>query len=193
MNSSIDFSKIKPVRLEGGGFLRGAHHPHCDRHHNHLIWIMGHPLCLGCTCMYSGMVVGLGISLVLPWSSMPFELWLLFHLLLLIPTSLQPWIQKKLYKITSRFLLGICVSSYFLSGLVLISPPYSEWIFRVSVLAFYLIASRFLRFIRNRYTYNPCDDCPLGVFPTCDWNLPRLMRENEDIDLSIMINQKAQN
>jgi uncharacterized membrane protein len=190
--SQIDFSKLKPVTLGGGGFLRGAHHPHCERHHNHLLWVWGHPLCLGCTCMYSGIIIGLPLTLTVEWSFVAVEVWFFSHLLLLLPTLIQPRIQKKLYKIVARFMLGLGVSSYILSGLLLISPPFSVWAFRISILIFFVFLHRLLKYIRNRYTYNPCSDCPLGTFPTCDWNLPRLLSENPDIELFTTINESLQ-
>jgi len=193
MESNIDFSKLKPVRLGGGGFLRGAHHPHCDRHYNHLLWFFGHPLCLGCTCMYSGIFFGIPFALLVQWSSITFIHWLFFHLFLLIPTFLQPWIQKKLFKMVARFLLGISISSYLISGLFLIEPPIFIWIFRVLIVIFFALTHRLLLFVRNRYTYSPCDDCPLGTFPTCDWNLPRLLAENPDIDLFATIKAGLEN
>jgi len=190
--SQIDFSKLKPITLDGGGFLRGAHHPHCERHHNHLLWVFGHPLCLGCTCMYSGIIFGLPLTLILPWSSATVEMWFTLHLVLLLPTFIQPKFQKKSFKITARFLLGLSSASYLLSGLFLISPPFSIWVFRISILIFFVLLHRFLKYIRNRHTYDPCSDCPLGAFPTCDWNLPRLLNENPDIELFATINEQLQ-
>lgn len=177
----------------GGGFLWGAHHPHCDRHHNHLIWLFGHPVCLGCTCMYSGTALGLAFSLIIEWSTVSFTLWMLLHFLILMPTFVQPWFQWKPYKIVARLLLGMGISTYLITGLILITPPFSVWIFRLTLLVVFGLLYYSLRAIRNRYTYNPCDDCPLGVFPTCDWNLPRLLRENPDVELLATINQSIQN
>lgn len=186
--NAIDFSQIKPIPIVGG-FLRGAHHPHCERYYNHLLWFRGHPLCLGCTCIYSGMLLGLALVFIINWTSVSLVMWILSHLIALVPTIVQPWFQWKPYKIMARLILGISISTYWVSGMLLMNPPFSVWIFRFWVLMIFIILYYGLRAIRNRYTYNPCDDCPLGVFPTCDWNLPRLLNENADIDLLETINE----
>jgi uncharacterized membrane protein len=174
--------QMKPLPL-GGGFLRWAHHPHCDRYSNHLLWIGEHPFCLGCTCMYSGMLSGVILTTFLEWSTVQFEGWVALHLILLLPTIIQPWFQNKTFKIISRFTLGFNIASYFVSGLLLISPPFSVWLFRALVVIMFLIGQRLIKHIRNHYTYNPCSDCPLGSFPTCEWNLPRLLEANPEFGM----------
>lgn len=172
--------------LNNGGYLRGAHHPHCDRHHNHLIWIAGHPLCLGCTCMYSGIAIGIPLALVIDWSPFSFPMWIIFHWALLLPTILQFKIQKKFFKMTSRFFLGVGSSLYFVSGLIFINPPFSEWVFRFTVILTFIVFYRVLKQFRERYSKSPCDNCPLGQFPTCEWNLPRLL-DNDDTSLLLEV------
>lgn len=179
--ANLDYLR-SPKPLSGGGFLRGAHHPHCERYYNHLIWIAGHPLCLGCTCMYTGIVVGVPLVFAISWSSLTVGNWILLHLMLLIPTILQIRIQIKVFKIVSRFILGVNISLYLIGGLIFVQPSMDRWFFRTSVLVAFLIVYRLIRQLRNRYTKQPCDDCPLGYFPTCEWNLPRLLAENTDTE-----------
>lgn len=181
--ANIDFSKLEPVPISSGGFLKWAHHPHCDRHHNHLIWFLGHPYCLGCICMYSGMIVGLPLAFVVEWSIVPFVIWLAFHHILLIPTMIQPWFQKKWFKISSRLVLGINITSFLLTGCLYVSPSFSVWIFRLGIVMYFILMRRLLRVIRNRNTYDPCSDCPLGTFPSCEWNLPRLLHANQNVEV----------
>lgn len=188
--AKIDFRKYKPIPISSGGFLRGAHHPHCDRHNNHLIWVLRHPFCLGCTCMYSGMVVGLPLTFLVSWSATPILTWFIIHQVLLVPTLIQPWFQKKWFKIISRLLLGVAITSYIVSGLFLISPSVSIWLFRCTVVILFVMVRYMLKAIRNRYTYDPCSDCPLGTFPSCEWNLPRLLGENPDIQLFATLNEQ---
>lgn len=180
-NGKTTLRQIKPLPL-GGGFLRGAHHPHCDRYSNHLLWIRGRPFCLGCTCMYSGIAGGTISALLVNWSSFRIEGWIALHLLLLIPTFVQPWLQNKTFKVFARFMLGVTTASYFVSGILFANPPFSEWLFRLSVVIMFLIGYRALKSIRNRYTYSPCSDCPLGSFPVCEWNLPRLLQTNPEFE-----------
>jgi len=171
----------KIQKLHGSSCRLGAHHPHCRRHHNHLIWFFGHPLCLGCTCMYSGIFTGALLAWNTDWFSISFFSWVGIHLLPIIPTALQPWIQIKPFKIMARSLLGVSVGSYVLSGLFLYRGIFQPWIFRLLVIAAFLICCKALVALRLLRPNNPCTSCPLGVYPTCEWNLPRLLANNDDL------------
>jgi hypothetical protein len=169
-----------PKYLNGSNFLWGSHHPHCDRHNHHLIWIFNHPFCLGCTCMYSGIAIGCLTYPLINWISISIWLWIPIHLTLLIPTLFQPWVQRKSYKIFARTTLGFCISSYLISGLFQIKAPFelNPWVFRLAVLVAFILGIKLLTNIRKRKLNDPCQNCPLGVFPTCEWNLPRLLKHN---------------
>jgi hypothetical protein len=184
-NFETVISKSEP--LMGADFLWGAHHPHCSRYDHHLLWIGGHPLCLGCTCVYLGMAIGTASIFAVQWSIISFVPWVLIHLALLVPTVLQPWIQKKVYKILSRTMLGICIASYLISGLFLINPSHFIPLFQLLVILAFVIGLRVLKIIRDRYAKEPCEDCPLGFYPTCEWNMPRLLGENNNLDLIIAL------
>ena len=171
----------------GGGLLRFAHHPHCDRHIHHLIWVKGRPLCLGCTSMAIGVPIGLAAAAVIPWASVSLPLWIIGHALFVAPTAAQPLIQKKSFKIAARVLLGATSSSYFLSGLILKSYFSNEWLWRACVLLAFAAGFWTLYVWRQKRINNPCETCPLGAFPTCDWNMPRLLAQNSQDPLWIKI------
>ena len=169
----------------GGAFLRGAHHPHCERHRHHLLWVRGRPLCLGCTVMAIGIAFSVVWAFVLPpLTPLP---WIAVHLILLIPTAMQPYVQKKPFKVVARGLLGLAAGSFWLTGI----PTLRVWasaplVVLAMTLAFgvgYLVLMR----LRQRWTRDPCDGCPHGRYPTCDWNLPRLLAAAPDEDLVIAI------
>ena len=172
----------------GGGLLRFAHHPHCDRHIHHLIWVKGRPLCLGCTSMAIGVPIGLAAAAVIPWAGVSLPLWIIGHALFVAPTAAQPLIQKKSFKIAARVLLGATSASYFLSGLVLQSYFANVWLWRACVLLAFSIGFLILYKWRQKRIDNPCETCPLGIFPTCDWNMPRLLAQNNQDPLWIQIN-----
>lgn len=161
--------------LPGSSFLRGAHHPHCERHANHLLHFRGRPLCLGCCCMWSGVFVGVLTSwawLHLAHSSL--VQWILIHVALVGPTCVQPWLQRKPFKVLARFALGFACATWFLGAWIHRTP----WPATVETLAYCLVFAivfRALTTIRERVSKSPCDTCPLGVYPTCSWNLPRLL------------------
>jgi hypothetical protein len=171
----------------GGGFRRFAHHPHCDRHIHHLIWIKGHPLCLGCTSMAVGVPLGLAVAAVIPWSSISLPLWIIGHALFVAPTAVQPLIQKKSFKIAARVSLGAVSASYFLSGLALQSYFSNTWLWRACVLLAFSTGFLVLYKWRQKRINDPCETCPLGNFPTCDWNMPRLLEQNSHDPLWIKI------
>lgn len=165
----------------GGAFLWGAHHPHCDRHFNHLLWIAGHPLCLGCGCLYSGIFVGLFIGPLL--GNIGFESWIALHGALVAPTAIQPFLQAKLFKIVARTLLGVATSSYWLSGVLFTEFPVPRLTAVLMMAIAFAIVLAGLTGLRRRFPADPCRDCPLGRYPTCEWNLPRLLGPIGDAEL----------
>lgn len=101
--------------------------------------------------------------------------WVALHLCLILPTAIQPFFQKKLFKIISRLLLGIGISSYFINGLINLTPPLNIWAFRFLLICAFLAVYQSLSLLREKYKKDPCKTCPLGRYPLCDWNMPRIM------------------
>jgi hypothetical protein len=128
--------------------------------------------------MYSGALVGLAAVGLIDWSRVAFPLWLAAHLLGVAPTALQPLVQKKPFKAAARFLLGASSASYLVSGLFLQTYLVGNWTWRALVAGAFGAAFAGLQAWRRRRLDDPCATCPQGYFPTCDWNLPRLLREN---------------
>jgi hypothetical protein len=176
-SSASSLSRRIPVVIRAGCYLTGAHHPHCARYEHHLLWIAGRPLCLGCTCACIGLVVGISTFLVVPWQRVSVVQWIGWHLLTLVPTVLQPWARVKWFKIVARALLGMTVSSYWLSGLFVVRSPLHSSLWFALLIAAFVGGYRALRALRNAHADDPCRACPEGVFPTCTWNLPRLLAD----------------
>ena len=183
---SAQFATANPISIKGvkvafglgGGLLRFAHHPHCDRHLHHLIWLKGRPFCLGCMAMGAGIPFGVLAALLISWSHVPIYVWIIGHGVLVVPTALQPFIQKKAYKIFARTLLGVSTASYLVSGLFQRAYFESIWLWHGSVVIAFAVGFLALYKWRQKRSNNPCDDCPLGQFPTCEWNMPRLLSQN---------------
>src|SRR5665647_1992970 len=95
--------------------------------------------------------------------------------------------QKKSFKIAARVLLGAASASYFLSGLFLQNYFSNAWIWRSCVLLAFATGFLILYKWRQKRINNPCETCPLGTFPTCDWNMPRLLAQNSQDLLWIKI------
>ena len=170
--------KVSSTAL-AGAYLPGAHHPHCDRYYHHLIWVARRPLCLGCTSVAVGALLGFLSLAVVPWTNATVGDWILAHLILLVPTAVQPWLQRKLFKIVARGLLGAAAVSYWVSGALLLGVPLPKPVWFVLMLVAFGIAYQTLRRLRTSRKHDPCASCPEGVYPTCNWNLPRLLAQTE--------------
>jgi hypothetical protein len=170
-----------------GEYLPGAHHPHCDRYNHHLIWVGQRPLCLGCTSIAAGVVLGLISLILVPWTKATTALWMIGHLALVAPTALQPLFQRKSFKIFARGLLGAATASYWISGAVLLAPPLPRWLWVASMFGAFMFGYKLLTSLRAARRNDPCAACPEGIYPTCNWNLPRLLTQgNYDIELNTL-------
>lgn len=164
MTSNL-FDKLKLNRSQ---YWFIAHHPVCDRYSNHLIFIKGYPFCLGCTFMYLGVLFGVVVVNLIPWNTVSFATSLSCHLLLLLPTAIQPWIQYKFFKKIARFILGVTISSYLISSIFYIALPFTGWLYYPLVFTTFGALSLCLIFLRNRFTKNPCRTCPTDICLKCD-------------------------
>jgi hypothetical protein len=128
--------------------------------------------------MAMGLVAGLLLVVVSGVHRLGALPWLILHVVLVGPTALQPWLQWKPYKITARTLLGVGTTTWligsFLAARTKTIPHGFEIV--VSILVFMTMA-RLLWWLRERRSLSPCTKCDLGSYPTCTWNLPRLLAE----------------
>lgn len=177
--------------LPGSAFLPGAHHPHCPRHQHHLLWFGTRPLCLGCTCMAAGFFVGACTTCAVLPTEIAFLPWIMLHVALVVPTVAQPWLQWKPYKITARFMLGLASATWLLGSLVPKGTGLPLLAETGASIALFLVLAKLMLRIRERATPSPCTHCPLGAYPTCSWNLPRLLASADDADLKAALSSVA--
>ncbi len=147
--------------------LHLAHHPTCYRHDHHLIRIFQNDLCLGCTCGLSGGLISAIVYYALLSSNLSIHL-LFYSLLFLIPTVIQPFYQKKWFKMTSRTMLGFASAIYLLTTLHLFPYDLYGFFYQFLALLFMYSMSKILSRWRNTKTPNPCQNCPHGKYPMCD-------------------------
>lgn len=174
-------ARPSPISRDAATFASGAHHPHCERHRDHLIWFVGRPLCLGCTCVAIGALPGATLGLLFISHPPALVPWIAIHLLGVVPSAVQPYYQRKWYKCVARFLLGATSASYLISGLAAAPDWEPAWQLRVLVICAFAVTFKALRDLRAHTVESPCTNCPLGVYPTCDWNLARLVTTNDAV------------
>ena len=162
-------------------YKRFSHHPVCDRYNDHLLSIGEIRLCLGCTCLYVGIFLGLLLLVVLGGIMTDFTMTWLFSLALFIPTLVQVKYQKKSYKIIARTLLGISIVLMFYSILFMIPWNPVGIIFKLIFISlFYLVYSYTNRYRRENID-DPCRECPSGVYPFCGAKLCELKELHGEI------------
>ncbi len=154
-----------------------AHHPHCGRYDQHLLRPLGIPLCLGCVCMYSGLLLTL-VAVLYSWPPTSFSTALIFcgvGGLALVPTFLQPFVQRRWFKIPSRLALGAGLG--LLVGALLVAPlDWQGWVFRALVVGITAGLARLAMTLRDRQRDDPCQGCPWGTYPLCAHNLEHLVQ-----------------
>lgn len=153
-----------------------AHHPACKYWGNHLVYILGQqPLCLGCACMYSGIVLG-GVALTI-WS-INVEPWQRFAVgaVAYIPTPIQIYYQRYSFKILSRLSLGFAIS--FALSAVVLGYPWDGvlWTANLGFLATVLVVGMVTYRWRARHLDVPCERCLEGQFPFCSWKHRELQK-----------------
>ena len=144
--------------------IRFAHHPTCHCYDHHLIRLGAVSLCLGGSCLTIGLVVGaLGIRACDTWYPGVFQVnpLILFALTfsLLAPTFVQFRLQRKWFKIISRFLLGFSIATTTFVGLVLVpSVPFALWYCMIYLTSFLVLATLTLK-LRGRFTVEKRSFC----------------------------------
>lgn len=162
-------------------FPRLAHHPDCACYDAHVLRMGGLVLCLGCTCMAAGAVAAAGL-LARSWlggrgftDGWPGTLTMgASGLALYIPTLIQPFCQRKAFKIVSRSMLGAAVVVLGTAGLLLPPLDAAGLAFRaVFAVTFRIVLQATLR-QRARFTPDPCARCRPTVYPFCEGNRHRV-------------------
>jgi hypothetical protein len=135
--------------------------------------------------MAVGFPVGILVGLYF-WGRSSLWPWVLLQGLLLSPTVVQPFLQKKAFKVLSRTSLGVSCGVFGVMTGWLANGPGSSWLLLTGALITFLILAKALLALRERFTADPCRNCPLGRYPVCSWNLPQLINA-EDPELAAVL------
>jgi hypothetical protein len=166
-------------KLPGAAFIGLAHHPHCDRHRHHLLWLGNRPLCLGCTSMAVGTLPGVGLGFALNPVDGELVWWVASMAVLMAPTFVQPFLQRKPFKVFARSCAGAASAAAAVLGAGLWLTQ--RWLALALLVALFVGLARGLLWLRRRFTPNPCERCPLGRYPTCSWNLERVLADADPL------------
>jgi len=162
-------------------FPRFAHHPDCSCFDAHVLRIGQLVLCLGCTCLAAGALSATVILFLLFLSHGIPSGWhgtiayAVMGICFYAPTLIQPFCQRKPFKIMSRFLLGAATAVLSVAGLVL--PPLDAIGFAARVAFVVIFRLVYMATLRQRaqWTPDPCSRCGNSVYPFCQDNRPRVI------------------
>jgi len=161
---------------------RFAHHPSCRCYDHHLLRLGRLNLCLGCVCLGSGMLAGiltLGCLFVLnlAWLEALGTGGLVgFGTTCYLPALVQPFFQRKWFKILARFSLGFGIPLMWFGAMVLLPYNLLGAGLRVLFVLIFLAVWRATQIYRGRFTSRPCDSCPTGPgWPLCEDQRPRVL------------------
>jgi hypothetical protein len=76
--------------------------------------------------------------------------------------------------------LGTAAGSYLVGALLFAALPRPRIVAIPALLLIFVTAAWELLGLRSRRPNDPCAACPLGIYPTCSWNLQRLLKNTSD-------------
>ena len=200
LSEEVELKKITPIHVliamsKVTAWQNFTHHPTCSKYRNHYFKIGRIKLCVGCTNLYSGIVIFLILYFSLPSiKSNPIVLPLVFLYgcaMAIIHALIHP--ENKWIKSFLRFALGFGLGAYL--SIIILGP---RWWLR-AIFSFILIGGVVLyRIMRgDEANLELCEDCPLHkADPPCDpmKNTDiRIKKINEIIDKRIERIKKSKN
>ncbi len=178
--SLADPSPVKKWFIEEISRLgRWAHHPSCECYASHLLRLGRAHYCLGCTCLVLGItctsLLAAADHALLLGVFEPFALWELigFGVACFLPTLAQPFVQRKPYKVASRFLLGAAIALLCYGALLKLPWSGVGLFLRAVFVVVFVCTYKCTQRLRHAFTPRPCDSCPRGRFPFCAGNAAR--------------------
>lgn len=172
LDDEIHLNKLTPLHvywelIKISAWKNFAHHPTCSVYKNHYFNIGGLKLCVGCTSLYSALIIE--IILYFVYSSFFVNYIVYVTIIGLIGFSvavIQYFIkpENKWIKAMFRFILGIGIGSYLI--IVLITP---RWWLQLILGSILILSGALYNIMRGKANVQYCDICPLhNAEPYCD-------------------------
>lgn len=153
-----------------------AHHPTCKCFNHHLIRIGSNSFCLGCSSLAMGVIffMSLLISTILfrPLEIKELNPWLVVSIgsSFTAFTFIQPFFQKKWFKILSRTFLGFGISMLWFGAIGLFPYDKMGFILRGVFIPIFILMFKLSLIFRNLYTIKTICNCGLNAYPYCPEN-----------------------
>ncbi|MBD3192656.1 MAG: hypothetical protein GF308_18590 [Candidatus Heimdallarchaeota archaeon] len=187
-SDELNLSRITPfhvywemLKINSWRFL--AHHPICSRYRNHYFKIGPICLCVGCTSMYTGILLYFFLFFLAPSvfqenlyliTILPFFGFSMAILHYLIKS------EKKIIKSYLRFSAGVSIGAYF--GLIILTP---KWWVRLVLFGLFAAGYSLYGIMRGEgANREKCLTCPLrNADPPCnpDWSTTMKLRKLDEI------------
>jgi hypothetical protein len=156
-----------------------AHHPDCPCFDDHLIRVGRLALCLGCTSLSIGLCLGSAIIYLAvvfhPIATVRAGCFghVLVGLACFVPTLVQPYWQKRWFKITARCALGVAIVFLWFGSIALLPETLFGMVLRGVFLSVFFAVATGTMAIRKRHMRQVWRGCKSGGFPFCKENLSR--------------------
>lgn len=153
-----------------------AHHPTCKCFNHHLIRIGSHSFCLGCSSLAIGVIFFMTLSIstmvFAPLQLKELNPWLVVSIgsIFTALTIIQPFFQKKWFKILSRTSLGFGISVLWFGAMGLLSCDEIGLILRGVFILIFSIMFKLSLIFRNCYTIKTICKCGPNAYPYCPEN-----------------------
>jgi len=153
-----------------------AHHATCKCFNHHLIRIGSNSFCLGCSCLAIGVIFFMTLSIFTmvfaPLQIKKLNPWQVVSIgsIFTALTFIQPFFQKKWFKILSRTSLGFGISMLWFGAMGLLSYDNIGLILRGVFILIFTIMLKLSLIFRNHYTIKTTCKCGRNAYPYCPEN-----------------------
>ncbi|MHA1205756.1 MAG: hypothetical protein ACTSSL_12630 [Candidatus Heimdallarchaeaceae archaeon] len=172
LDDEIHLKKLSPLHvywelIKISAWKNFAHHPTCSVYINHYFNIGGLKLCVGCTSLYSALIIEMILYFIFRSIIESYVIYVTIIGLIGFSAALIQYFAKfenKWIKAVFRFILGIGIGSYLI--IVFITP---KWWLQLILASILILSGALYNIMRGKANIQYCDMCPLhDAEPYCD-------------------------